>query len=353
LARQLAEHARVSAAAPIGVGVIGLGVMGRTHVMAFRAADSAGLSNRLVAVCDRNAGRRAGLVDAPGNLGRITAGKRLFDPRKVKAYERAEDLIADPEVDVVSVCTHTDSHVDLALAALAAGKHVLVEKPVALRSSEAARLATAAAASRKLCMPAMCMRFWPGWDWMRAHVASGAFGAVKSAVFRRLGAHPAWSQHFYGDFDRSGGALFDLHVHDADFVRWCFGEPASVAASGSLEHATTSYRFEHGPAHVVAEGGWIRTPGFAFRMCATIVFEEATADFDLARKPKLLLTRHGSTSPVAIESTTGYDGEVRHFLSTIAGTTKELTATIAESVALTRMLEAEQKSLARATRESP
>ncbi len=336
----------MSGTAPIGLGVIGLGLMGRTHIMAFRAADSAGLTNRLVAVCDRNAERRAGLVDAPGNRGRITPRKRLFDSRKVKAYERAEDLIHDPDVGVVSICTHTDSHVDLAIAALAAGKHVLVEKPVALRSSEAARLARAADSSRTLCMPAMCMRFWPGWDWLHAHVVSGAFGAVKSAVFRRLGAHPAWSQHFYGDFDRSGGALFDLHVHDADFVRWCFGAPASVATSGSLEHATTSYRYERGPAHVVAEGGWIRTPGFAFRMCATVVFEEATADFDLSRKPKLLLTRHGSTAPVTVESTTGYDGEVRHLLGAIAGTTKQLTATIAESVELTRMLEAEQESLA-------
>jgi predicted dehydrogenase len=335
----------VTAGAPIGVGVIGLGVMGRTHVMAYRAADAAGLTNRLHAVCDRNAERRAGLALAPGNLGQLAPSKRLFDPRKVKAYERAEDLILDPNVGVVSICTHTDSHVDLAIAALAAGKHVLVEKPVALRSSDAARLASAAASSKTLCMPAMCMRFWPGWDWLHAHVVSGTFGAVKSAVFRRLGAHPGWSGHFYGDFDRSGGALFDLHVHDADFVRWCFGAPVSVATSGSLEHATTSYRFERGPAHVVAEGGWIPTPGFAFRMCATIVFEEATADFDLARKPKLLLTRHGSTSPVAIESTTGYDGEVRHLLSAIAGRTDSLLATIEESVELTRMLEAEKASL--------
>ncbi len=342
----------MSGPAPIGVGVIGLGVMGRTHIMAYRAADDAGWNNRLVAVCDRNAGRRAGLVDAPGNLGRITPRKRLFDPRQVKAYERAEDLALDPDVGVVSICTHTDSHVDLAIAALAAGKHVLVEKPVALRSSEAARLAQAADSSRTLCMPAMCMRFWPGWEWLHAHVVAGTFGAVKSAVFRRLGAHPAWSQHFYADFDRSGGALFDLHVHDADFVRWCFGAPASVMTAGSLEHATTSYSYPQGPAHVVAEGGWIRTPGFPFRMCATIVFEEATADFDLARKPKLVLTRHGSTAPVAIESTTGYDGEVRHLLATIAGTTKELTATMAESVELTRMLEAEQQSLVRGTPKS-
>lgn len=317
----------MSTKAPIGVGVIGLGKMGRTHIEAYRAADAAGFRNRLVAVCDRHADRRAG---------------------PVKSYERPQDLLADPAVELVSVCTHTDSHVDLSIAALAAGKHVLVEKPIALRAEDAERLAAAAKSARTLCMPAMCMRFWPGWDWMRARVVDGTLGAVRSASFRRLGASPAWARHFYGDFERSGGALFDLHVHDADFIRWCFGMPESVATSGSLEHATTRYRFARGPAEVVAEGGWMPSADFAFRMDATIEFEAATANYEFSRKHPLLLTRDGSTEPVAIESTTGYDGEVRHLLGAIATDCGELTATIAESVDLTRMLELERASLARA-----
>ncbi len=335
----------MTSASPIGVGVIGLGVMGRTHIMAYREAASAGFDNRLVAVCDRNANRRSGFVDSAGNIGRLGPRKRLFDPRRVRAYETPEDLIADRDVGLVSICTHTDSHVDFALLALAAGKHVIVEKPIALRASEAQRLAAAAEKAPTLCMPAMCMRFWPGWDWLRAQIVSGAFGSVKSAVFRRLGAHPGWARHFYGDFDRCGGALFDLHVHDADFVRWCFGAPQSVAATGSLEHATTSYRFASGPAHVVAEGGWIATEGFAFRMAFTVVFDDATADYDFTRKPKLVLTHKGSTAPVAIETTTGYDGEVRHLLRTLRDGTNDLAATISESVELTGMLEAERRAL--------
>jgi predicted dehydrogenase len=334
----------VSESVPIGVGVIGLGFMGRTHVEAYRAADSAGLQNRLVAVCDASAERRAGIASNAGNLGGATR-ERLFDPREVAAFERVEDLLADPRVELVSICTPTDTHVELALAALAAKKHVLLEKPVALASKDVQRVADAARSAGRVCMPAMCMRFWPGWEWLRARIREGTFGAVKSAVFQRLGTRPGWSGGFYEDERRSGGALFDLHVHDADFVRWCFGPPRSVASAGSPDHVTTHYRFESGPPHVIAEGGWDHTAGFPFRMRFVVVFEQATADFDLSRTPTLLLARNGASDPVAIATGAGYEGEVRHMLDAIARGTP-LVATIDEAVGLTRMLEAERSSLA-------
>src|SRR6185295_16666128 len=99
-------------------------------------------------------------------------------------HERPEELLARKDLDLVSICTWTDSHVDLALAALAAGKHVLVEKPIALRERPAART---------LCMPAMCMGFWPGWSLLHEAVADRRWGPVRSAVFRRHASRPAWA----------------------------------------------------------------------------------------------------------------------------------------------------------------
>jgi predicted dehydrogenase len=206
------------------------------------------------------------------------------------------------------------------------------------------RLAEVAARSQGLCMPAMCMRFWPGWDWLREHVRRGTFGAVRSAVFARLGTRPQWNR-FYADPGLSGGALFDLHVHDADFVRWCFGEPAEVRSTGTLDHVTTLYRYPGGPAHVVAEGGWDHTPGFAFRMRYVVAFEHATAEFDLAREPRLVLSRGGASEAIALPGHTGYDGEVRHLLAMIARGERSLAATVDEAVGLTRMLERERASL--------
>jgi predicted dehydrogenase len=175
-------------------------------------------------------------------------------------------------------------------------------------------------------------------------VRDGALGAVQSAVFRRLGSRPGWAG-FYADAERSGGALFDLHVHDADFVTWCFGAPDSVASAGSLDHVTTLYRYAGGPPHVVAEGGWDHAPGFPFQMRYTVVFEHATADFDLARDPKLVLARDGNVTSIELPATSGYDEEVRHLLAHIQSGSRALDATIADALAHTRLLEAERRSL--------
>ncbi len=329
----------------IGVGVIGLGFMGRAHITAYRAAGAAGFANRLVAVSDKDTSLAGGEARPSGNLEAGERIERLFDPAEVGFSADVGELLANDSIDLVSICTHTLSHVDLAIQALRAGKHVLVEKPVALSSSEVERLAAAASESDRLCMPAMCMRFWPGWTWLRESIHSGAYGRVRGAVFRRLASHPAWSPEFYSDVEKNGGALFDLHIHDADFIQWCFGLPASVMSSGTIDHLTTLYRFPGGPSHVVAEGGWDCAPGFAFEMSFTVVFERATADFQLGRAQPLLLCEEGQARPVEIAEPNGYDGEIRHLLAAISGSRPGLEASLEDAVALTHMLEAEGRSL--------
>ena len=331
----------------IGVGVIGLGFMGRTHLGAYKKAREAGFANRIAAVCDADPDRRAGRVSSGGNFDTADAEEALFDPAAVNAVADPAALFADDAVDLVSICTPTASHVDLAVAALEAGKHVLVEKPVALTSGEASRLAAAAAAARErgvLCMPAMCMRFWPAWAWLKERIDDGEFGAVRSAVFRRLGTRPSWAG-FYADPAETGGALFDLHIHDADFVRHCFGAPDRVEVTGDLDHVSAHYRYDAGPPHVVAEGGWDHADGFPFRMLYTVIFERATADFDFGRDPQLLLARDGGFAPVEVDDTDGYDGEVRELLGAIAEGRTDLRATCDDAAALTEMLERERAAL--------
>src|SRR5687768_11169533 len=239
----------------IRVGVIGLGFMGATHVAAYHAAARDGFDCQLTAVCDPKAHRRRGeLGDVGGNID--TAGKTslAFDPTNVAAYERPEELLADPNVDLVSICTRTDSHADLCLRALRAGKHVLVEKPVSLKVEEIREIDRVANDSDRTCMPAMCVRYWPGWSWVKDRIDDGSLGRVLSATFDRLAPAPSWGTG--ADPAVTGGALIDFHIHDADFVRWCFGPPASVSsagrtgARGGIDHVTTIYHFDDpGPAH--------------------------------------------------------------------------------------------------------
>jgi predicted dehydrogenase len=278
------------------------------------------------------------------------AGEPLFDPNKVNIYAEPEALLADEQVQLVSICTYTDTHADLAVRGLEAGKHVLIEKPVAIAPAEVERVADAAVkAGGQACMPAMCMRFWPGWSWLKEQIERRTFGPVRSASFQRLGSRPDWATEFYRDDARCGAALVDLHIHDADFIRWCFGDPDAVVSTGTVDHVTTMYRYRSGPSHVLAEGGWGQAAGFPFRMRYVVNFAEATADFDLGRAHPLMLSQAGESQPVPVPSLTGYDLEIRHLLDAISRGGLELTATIEDAVAVARLLEAERRSLETAT----
>jgi predicted dehydrogenase len=343
---------------PLGIGVIGLGFMGCTHVRCYQSAAAAGVACKLISVADRSAERLSGRAFVYGNIDTGSA-EQLFDPATCRGYLDPREMLTDPRVDAVSICTHTDTHVDLAVAALRAGKHVLVEKPVATSAAEVRRLAAAARESGKVCLPAMVMRFWPEWVWLRGAIKAGTYGKPLAATFQRMGAAPAWTD-FYRDSTRSGGALFDLHIHDTDFIRWCFGEPREVVSAGSIDHLTTMYRYAEGagaPSHLVAEGAQNLTPGFGFRMRYTVVFEKATADFDITRTPTLLLHAGGRSEPITgaalgpDASLTAYDIEVRSFLAAITPPQAAVdpAAAIDDAVRTTALLETEQRSLTTGT----
>lgn len=320
------------------MGVVGLGLMGRTHIEAFSSARAAGNHNELVAVADPNAERLTGRIAVAGNLQTADVEVPLFDPRVVRTGTDAAVVIDDPEVELVSICTPTDSHVELARRALRAGKHVLLEKPVSLDPVAIDALAAEAERAQRICMPAMCMRFWPGWSWLRDAVRDQRYGPVHSAVFQRCASRPEWNAAFYADASRSGGALFDLHVHDADLAQWLFGAPDSIVATGSRDHVTALYRYARGPRHVALEGGWDHTPGFAFRMRFVLAFERATAEFDLRRDPRLEIAIDGRVETPALEPWTGYDGEVRALLDAVRAGRADGLPNLRESAAVTRSI---------------
>jgi predicted dehydrogenase len=327
----------------VGVGVIGMGVMGQVHVRAYQAAARAGIPAELVAVCDRHAERLTGSGEA-GNLGTEVAG-RLFDPATVRGYTDAAAMLADPAVHVVSICTPTDTHVDLAIAALRAGKHVLLEKPVAVEPEDVKRLAAFAAGSGQLCMPAMCMRFWPGWDWLRERIRTGTYGELRSATFARLGSPPPWNREFYSDAARTGGAIVDLHIHDTDFVIWCFGKPVSVCSQGTAAHVTTMYEFAAGPRHVTAEGAWTMLPSAPFCMRYRAAFARATCEWELGRTPRLKVYTDAGEEAVDLPGGEGYHGEVRHLLHAVLSGSTNLAATMADAVVVAEVLQAERRSV--------
>src|ERR1035441_7992953 len=239
----------------VNVAVVGLGFMGVTHLKAYQQLKAA----RIVAVCDSVRLPVNGVL--AGVSGNITGSGDLALGRAVKVYRALGEVLADPEVDLVDLCVPTPLHPEQSIAALKAGKHVLCEKPLAISSARARQIVQAAQAASGFFMPAMCMRFWPGWSFLRHVVKERPYGKVQAASFRRLSPSPGWSKATYSSGKLSGGALLDMHIHDTDFVQFLFGRPKSVFSTGvtrggdSIDHVVTQYNFPDGPT-VHAEGTW-------------------------------------------------------------------------------------------------
>jgi predicted dehydrogenase len=324
----------------IKVAVVGLGFMGVTHLRAYQNTARA----RIVAVCGRRRLPVNGVLS--GVSGNIKDSASLRLGPYVKVYRNFEDVLADPNVDVVDICTPTPLHEAQAVAALEAGKHVLCEKPLAPTAAAARKVLRAAEASGKFFMPAMCMRFWPGWAWIKDAVAEKIFGHVLAAEFRRISAKPAWS----GEGSHSGGALFDLHIHDTDFVNYLFGAPESVFSTGvhdshgNVDHVVTQYLFPNGPV-VQAQGSWLLQQGF--NMGYTLYCEGATVDFDFARgQDALRINRAGKrTRRLRLRAEDGYAAEIGYFVDCVARGVRPSVATARDGLTALAICEAEVKSV--------
>ncbi|MCE9590330.1 MAG: Gfo/Idh/MocA family oxidoreductase [Planctomycetes bacterium] len=328
----------------IRVGVIGLGMMGNTHLDVYTKRKDV----QVVAVSDKNPDRLSGKVRAGGNVkGQAKAG---FDLAAFERFDEGMDLIAHPGIDVVDICLPTPLHMKYALAALKAGKHVLLEKPMARTAKDAAKLAKAAKTSKKNVMVAMCMRFWPGWTWLKEAVDNKTYGKVRAAHFRRVANHPGGP--FYSDGDQSGGAILDLHIHDTDFIQHVFGVPSSVRSWGysketnKIDHVVTHYEYARGGPMIFAEGCWCMSPGFGFSMNYTVNFENATAIFDLAAADTLTLVHQGKRSAVKLDPRMGYELEIDYFLNCVKKGVKPTVVTLDGAANSVKIVEAEAKSIA-------
>lgn len=150
------------------------------------------------------------------------------------AYGSYAELVADPEVDVVYVASPHSEHREHALLAIAAGKHVLVEKAFTRNAAEAREVVAAARAAGVLVLEAMWTRFLPHVDVVRQLLEDGTLGEITTV----MADHGQW---FAADassrlFDPAlaGGALLDLGIYPVSFASFALGTPASVIATGKL-----------------------------------------------------------------------------------------------------------------------
>ena len=294
------------------IGVVGLGFMGSTHLEAYQNVRGFDLA----AVSSSSERKLSGdLTDVGGNLDR---GGGRIDFGFAARYRRAADLIADPGVEAVDLCTPTHLHKPLALQALAAGKHVLVEKPMALSSQDCLAMISAAREAGRVLMVGQVLRFFPEYVAARAKVLSGDLGPVRAATFRRRCAAPAWGQ-WLSNPDLSGGGAFDLLIHDFDYCQHLFGAPETVSAIGceDLDGGIdfVEARLDHGNGvPVIVSGGWHHLESLPFSMKFTILCDRGTLDYT-SEKPGLRLhSADGKMTEIALPEQDGFVAELQAFV---------------------------------------
>ncbi|MCA9054121.1 MAG: Gfo/Idh/MocA family oxidoreductase, partial [Planctomycetaceae bacterium] len=173
-----------------GIGIIGLGFMGMTH---FEGAKGV-TGGRVVALATRSEAKRRGdWSDIQGNFG--PRGSAETDLTGVSTYADYHDLLGDPAVNLVDICLPTDQHETVVMESLAAGKHVLVEKPISVDLDAADRMVAAARKAGKLLMVAQVLPFFPEFRWLRETVESGEYGQLRAASFHRVITSPDWSDN--------------------------------------------------------------------------------------------------------------------------------------------------------------
>ena len=194
----------------LGVAVIGTGFWGKNHARAYKELES----TNLIAICDVNAERAQSIANQFG----------------VKAYTDSTEMLKDKEIEAVSVCTWSTILAKEALKALQAGKHVLVEKPMAADSKQAEKLLKTAEENGLHLTVGFLTRFIPGLQHMQEAVANKKIGELVCATAKRV---TQWPERI-GDV----GVIKDTAIHDIDAMQYLTREDpiAVLAKTGNMRH---------------------------------------------------------------------------------------------------------------------
>ena len=205
---------------PGGVPSLRWGIVGSGWIAArFARALNVRSTQRIAAIASRNPATAAALARDAG-----------ID----KVHPTPETLVSDPSVDVVYVATPHITHCELALRAIAAGKHVLVEKPLATSAAEGREIVNAARAAGVFAMEAMWTRYLPQMDILRMLLVDGALGDVHlvTADFGFVVPFDPRSQMWNPAL--AGGALLDAGVYPVSFASFAIGPPTRISAVGAV-----------------------------------------------------------------------------------------------------------------------
>lgn len=232
--------------------IVGAGYIAQAHAYAYATLPNV----EFVAVADGNLVRAETLAGQYG----------------VQAVDSLETLLGDATIDMVSICTPTPTHAQLAIAAMRSAKHVICEKPIARTTADAQAMIDEAKRCGVQLMVGHVSRFEADHAQAAAVVRRGELGELRMASQAITGAFPEWgTDNWFADVEKSGGPLVDLAIHSIDYLLWLFNTPVvrvtAVGVKRSLDlhtYVLTTLKFANGGLATV-ECSWAhpRVPGEA------------------------------------------------------------------------------------------
>lgn len=296
----------------VRVALIGFGgICQSSHLKPHIELENMGKS-KLVAVCDVDPERFKKAIDI--NIG--TSDVKLGED--VKKYTDWHEMLEKEDLDMVDICVPTYLHKEVSIGALEKGINVICEKPMSLNNELCQKMCEAEKRSGKKLMIGQCLRFSANYMYLKKLVDEGTYGSVKSAVFQRLSPPPVWGwDNWFMDYNRSGGCITDLHIHDIDMVRYIWGNPETVScvtADAFAKKAVAHSRLMYDGFSVLAIGDWSRK-GVSFSCGYTVNFEKATVIYD--DNGINVYPYDGEAFKAEIEKRSPYKAEIEYFIDCI------------------------------------
>jgi predicted dehydrogenase len=296
------------------IGLIGCGYIGKAHAAGIKKSSKVKL---------------AALVHSHED-----AGKQAAAEYGCPYYASTGEMYANEDIDIVDICLPTFKHEQFTLEAAKNKKHVICEKPFSLSSESASRMIKACENAGVKLMVAQVLRWMPEFSRIRELYEKGAFGKPHMIYANRLAQHPNWST-WHRDPALSGGGLFDLHLHDIDYLYYLFGKVEEVYAvgwkspTGCWNHVCSSLIFRNGVKAAV-EMSFEMTDAFPFSVTFRITGDKATVDYGLAagfniENPEaassrfILYEKGAKPQTIAVANSDAFQAEIEAFADAVEG----------------------------------
>lgn len=250
----------------LNVLVVGGGYIGLSHIAAYKTLADAKL---------------VGVVDMNGEVGAKAAKEA-----ECKHYSTLDDALAAEKVDLVDVCVPTFLHEEFVVKAANAKCHVLCEKPVTFTLESYDRMVNACKENNVRFMVGQVARWWPEFTVIKDYFDQDKLGKIHMIYEKRLAQHPNWAT-WHRDPEKSGGGLYDMNIHDIDFLYSIFGMPKRIYAigwkspSGCWNHVSTSLTWADG-TQAICETSLEMTGNYPFSIQFRGSGDKGTIEYALA-----------------------------------------------------------------------